>query len=492
MKQPLKLFSGNQSLLQTVVVKTLREMAAKEASTPVIEKKFPVKEFEQLTPIVKAEVSSIFLENKFLLTSSQLEAISLNVAKEAMDSLNRDYLKDFEISKDVKPLTKEELARLVGERIATMTIGGKEQILVFGFGNMARAISEKLSAKVTAIIHDESKPRGDQEKVAYLSKSNPAYGQIFDEVHGDVMLSVKPQKLDEIASDLKKLKLKDGAMLISVLAGISTKILKSILPENAIAIRTMPNTPISVGYGATGVYLPPELEHKKEDILKYFGTGNNKVVFVEREDQINDITGLSGSGPAYFFLLAEKIAATSDFKISEKDVFDIIRKACAEVDIAAYKPQNQWQGNLQEAINIASKSQEGVKDLILSFAKAFYEKALALGFSAQDAKTLAVGTAVGAGEYGFASDKTATILRENVTSPNGTTFEALKVFNEFSADSLNKLVEIAIQAASDKSEFLGKEAEKKILKEVVLEASSTQVSSTQASPLLEAQSLLTK
>lgn len=97
-----------------------------------------------------------------------------------------------------------------------------------------------------------------------------------------------------------------------------------------------------------------------------------------------------------------------------------------------------------------------------------------LGFSSLDAQTLAVGTGIGAGEYGFQSEKNAQTLRENVTSPGGTTFEALKVFSEVALNSLSELVGIAVQAASEKAGVLGAAAEEKFLQK----ADATSVSPT--------------
>jgi pyrroline-5-carboxylate reductase len=474
------MLAGNKSLVGSTVLQPLRQMSSNAPNALVKAAPSRAKPIPQ--SFVREAVRKIFREHfgeqKLPLSPTQLQKISLNV-QEIMKTLKQGSLKDSKLPQDFKPFSEEELRRIIGERIATMTVGDdkhKETILVFGFGNMARAISEGLDADVEAIIHDESKPRIDKEgaAISYLSKTNPAYQQIFAKTYSSIILSVKPQKLGEIAPDLKELKLEEDSMVISVLAGISTKILASVLPENALIVRTMPNTPLAIGYGVTGVFLPKELEGKKEKVLSYFGAAENKVVFVDREEQINHVTGISGSGPAYFFMIAEEIAK-ANVQIGEKRVFELMKEAFGEVDITTYEPQNDWRGGIKAMVASASESEQKVKDFILSFTKGLYEKGVELGFSSLDAQTLAVGTAIGSGEYGYHSEKNAQTLRENVTSPGGTTFEALKVFREVASNSLNELVGIAVQAASDKAGALGAAAEEKFL--------ATKAAATQFSPI---------
>lgn len=447
--------------LRSQILSALRGAIHTKSSKPFGAPSMAVRE---VNPAIQREISDIFKQNKVEFNPEQLQQVVLMIQGE----MNQQKFP--EIPENLKPIfSKEELTALIRQRVATMTVAGdegKENITVFGYGNMAKAVAEGLDAKVTAVVYDASKEREQKAGVDYIAKTSPVYEDIFQKESGDVIISVKPQKLGDIAEDLMRLKLKDSSMIISVLAGISTKILKSICPKGAAIIRTMPNTPMAVGCGVTGVFLPPELSHKKSDILKYFGAKNNQVVFVDREEKINEITGLSGSGPAYFFLIAEMVAKENP-KITEKEVFDIMRKACSAVDIATYEPKH-FTGSMSEMIKDACGRDGGVEDFILSFTKGLYQKALAYGFSVEDAKTLAQGTAMGSGEYGFQSEKNAETLRVNVTSPGGTTAEALRVFNESRASSLGELIGSAVQAAVDKAGVLGEAAEKKFLPQAPL------------------------
>lgn len=437
---------------------------------------------EPVQRFVLEAVGDVFRQSNFILKEEELLKVSAAVQKIIEDVKG----KKLEVKAgDLKPLTQEELAQIVGESFATINLGAKEEekeVLVFGFGNMARAILSGFRAKVQAVVNDESKPRVDQEGVVinYVSKANTNYQQLFEEVHQDVILSVKPQMLGNIADDLLGLQIAEDAMVISVMAGVSTNVLRKIFPNTKI-LRTMPNTPLAEGYGVTGIFLPDDMKDKKSAALEYFGFGNNQVVFVSNEEQINAVTGVSGSGPAYFFMIAEECAKANP-ELPEKAIFDIMRNAFQEVDIASYKPKNQWSGSIKEMVASASKSEEVVQDFILSFTKALYEKSLALGFFPEDAKTLAVGTAIGAGQYGFKSKDSAETLRKNVTSPKGTTHEALQVFEKQSGN-LNELVGTAVQAATDRAGELGRETEKKFLAKSEALSAIIQVFPTQSAPL---------
>lgn len=365
----------NESLVRSAALRALQQMSSNAPSALAK----AASSRSKLIPhsFVTEAVRNIFEEQKLSLSPAQLQKISLNV-QEIMKTLKQGSLKDSELPQDFKPFSEEELRLIIGERIATMTVSHdkrKEAILVFGFGNMARAISEGLDADVEAIVHDESKPRSDKEgaAISYLSKTNPAYQQIFKKIYSSIILSVKPQKLGEIAPDLKKLKLEDDSTVISVLAGISTKILASVLPENALIVRTMPNTPLAIGHGVTGVFLPKELEGKKEKVLSYFGAAENKVVFVDREEQINHITGISGSGPAYFFMIAEEVAKVN-VQICEKRVFELLEKLILQLmshKIIGVAASKQW---LQALVSQKKK----LKTLFYHLPKGFMKKAWSL------------------------------------------------------------------------------------------------------------------
>ena len=175
------------------------------------------------------------------------------------------------------------------------------------------------------------------------------------------LLAIKPQLFSKVGPDLANVLPRD-ALIVSIMAGISIDELIDVFSTRPI-IRCMPNTPGAIGQGITAYMTGPDVSaaHVKmaEQRLKAAG----EVVRVETEREIDMVTALSGSGPAYVFHLAETMKAA------------------------------------------------GMK----------------LGLSEDLAKALARQTVVGSGAMLGASAQSAADLRKAVTSPNGTTEAALKV-----------------------------------------------------------------
>lgn len=159
---------------------------------------------------------------------------------------------------------------------------------------------------------------------------------------------------------------------------------------NAPLVRAMPNTPAAVGRGATALCAPAAVGAADRALAEALLAAVGMTVWLEDEAQMHAVTALSGGGPAYVFLLIEALAAAG---------------AKAGLD----------------------------PDLAMQLARA---------------------TVSGAGELARRSDEPAAVLRRNVTSPGGTTAEALAVL--MAADGLQPLVDRAIRAAAARSEELGR------------------------------------
>jgi pyrroline-5-carboxylate reductase len=176
-----------------------------------------------------------------------------------------------------------------------------------------------------------------------------------------VVLAVKPQVMPQAARAVAPALAGRSALVISIAAGIRTAELARWLGAGVAVVRAMPNTPALLGCGATVLYagsdVAPAQRELAESILRAVGS----VSWVEREDQMDAVTALSGSGPAYFFLLIEAMA-----------------DAAAE-----------------------------------------------LGLPQDLAGLLAVETALGAARMALESDEPVAALRRRVTSPGGTTEAAL-------------------------------------------------------------------
>ncbi|MCP4608060.1 MAG: pyrroline-5-carboxylate reductase [Planctomycetes bacterium] len=231
------------------------------------------------------------------------------------------------------------------------------------------------------------------ERLKFLSDK---YGVIACEGNGDlaskaqtVVLSIKPQKMTDALESIKDA-IGSEKLVISIAAGIKVANIADILGDIAI-VRVMPNTPALIGQGAGALFgnerAKPML-NKAVEILSAVG----KAVIVDDEDLIDAVTALSGSGPAYYFLVMEEMIKAG------------IRLGLPE-DVA--------------------------KDLVLQTAK-------------------------GAGLLAVEADKNAegpAVLRQKVTSPGGTTEAAIGVFKE---GRISELVSAAINRAYERSKELSK------------------------------------
>lgn len=121
-----------------------------------------------------------------------------------------------------------------------------------------------------------------------------------------IFLSVKPGQVDEVLREIKPL-FKKGHLLISIAAGITLARLQAGLPKGARVIRVMPNTPALVGASATGFSLG-SAAGPTDAALAHQLFGSVGVAFEVKESLLDAVTGLSGSGPAYAYLMIEALS----------------------------------------------------------------------------------------------------------------------------------------------------------------------------------------
>jgi pyrroline-5-carboxylate reductase len=201
----------------------------------------------------------------------------------------------------------------------------------------------------------------------------------------NILLVVKPQDMDSLLSEIGK-EIGPDQRVISFAAGKKTSLIESYVSQGTAVLRIMPNTPMSVGIGASaiskGAYATDEDVKAVQELLKASG----KTVVVDETLQ-DAVTATSGSGPAYFFRFVEAMMAG----------------------------------------------------------------AIELGLSEKDARTLVIQTITGAAAMLNIDGADPSVLRQNVTSPNGTTFAALQTFE---SGNLEALVKEAMKAARDRSREL--------------------------------------
>jgi len=260
---------------------------------------------------------------------------------------------------------------------------------VIGCGKMGRALvggilEAGICAAADVTVFDSYQEASDAMARELGVQSASSNGEVVD-ASEIVLLCVKPQGFSEMLGELGNSR---DRLLISIAAGIQIDAIEKGCDSRHRVIRVMPNTPALIGKGASAFALgttATEVDAQMtESLLKAVGY----VCRVEEKD-IDAVTALSGSGPAYIFMMIESLV----------------------------------------------------------------EAGIAQGLSPEIAHDLAVHTASGAAELALQSDESPTTLRENVTSPNGTTFAALESFrsNDFAG-----IVKTAVSAAADRSRELGR------------------------------------
>lgn len=191
----------------------------------------------------------------------------------------------------------------------SLDMAGDLTIGFVGAGNMAGALIRGLIGTKTIpsthiIAADPDQARLDlleSDLGIRVTKSNDtAVGEA-----NVVVLATKPQVFGQVLPSLAA-SLTPGTLVISIAAGISTRIIERMLPDGTHVVRTMPNTPALVGAGATAV--APGTHATDEDLTLAQRLFESVGIVVRvPESQIDAVTGLSGSGPAYVFAMIEAL-----------------------------------------------------------------------------------------------------------------------------------------------------------------------------------------
>jgi pyrroline-5-carboxylate reductase len=207
-----------------------------------------------------------------------------------------------------------------------------------------------------------------------------------------IIFCVKPQILQGVAAQLAGVIQKTKPLIVSVVTGVRVAAIQHWIGDQIAIVRAMPNTPALIGCGASGLYankfVTQEQANNAESILRAVGV----VVWLQDEKLVDVVTAISGSGPAYFFLIMEA---------------------------------------LQQA-------------------------AERLGLAPEVARLLTLQTAFGAGRMALESSEELANLRRHVTSPGGTTEQAVRVLEE--ADIRGLLYKTAL-AAKNRAEQLANQHE---------------------------------
>ena len=251
------------------------------------------------------------------------------------------------------------------------------QIRFIGAGNMATSLISGLLNKGFNTAHIKAtNPNYNQRE--YIRKQYNI--QVFDDNNEHfgwpdvVVMAVKPQVMKTALTEIRDNIHHTQPLVVSVAAGITTAQMQDWLQQPTAIIRTMPNTPAAIGQGAIGMFANPHVTDTQRQMCEQMMDAMGTSVWVTKETDMDIVTALSGSGPAYFF----------------------------------------------------------------TFIKAMQNVAEELGLSPENARLLTQQTAVGASLLAERSDLSMAELIDQVTSPQGTTHAAITRFHELNIEDIVK------------------------------------------------------
>ena len=192
----------------------------------------------------------------------------------------------------------------------------KIPVAVIGAGNMGEAIIASVCKSYKVNVCEADKTKAD----AIANKYDVTVGDVNEVISKSeiVLIAVKPQVFEQVLSDIKDF-ITDGHLVVSIAAGVTTKYIEERLGGGVKVIRTMPNLPAQISKGVTaiagGANTNDDDLHKASVLLKFVGE-----TLIVDESIMDDVTAVSGSGPAYLFLFVEeyiKAAQALDLTDSE-------------------------------------------------------------------------------------------------------------------------------------------------------------------------------
>ncbi len=157
-----------------------------------------------------------------------------------------------------------------------------------------------------------------------------------------IVLAVKPQIMAEVCSSLASVLGNRRPLIISIAAGINVTQLKSWLGDESVLVRCMPNTPSLIGKGASGLFASLAVSDGQKTIAKTIMDAVGISAWVSEESDIDTVTALSGSGPAYFFLFMEAMQDSAQkMGLSEELSRDLVyQTAIGAAELAKNSPEH--------------------------------------------------------------------------------------------------------------------------------------------------------
>jgi pyrroline-5-carboxylate reductase len=185
------------------------------------------------------------------------------------------------------------------------------RIAFLGGGNMARALIAALRrAGHPADRIAVGEPSQSQRELLAAESGVAAVADNAEAVRGAgaVVLAVKPQDMAQVVTPLRGELAAGAPVVLSVAAGLRVADLAAFCGAGARIVRAMPNRPAFVGAGATGLFAGPGVDARDRERCEWIMAAAGRIAWIDDESLMDAVTALSGSGPAYFFLLAEALA----------------------------------------------------------------------------------------------------------------------------------------------------------------------------------------
>ena len=194
---------------------------------------------------------------------------------------------------------------MTGFKIAMLGLGSMNGAILAGLLNSGVSPEQVVA---TSRSSESAQRRSQQYGVQVLAEENDDAANRTAAAQAEIVfLGVKPYQINDLCAGIKDA-LKPGAVVVSVAAAVTLEMMEAALAEGQPVIRTMPNTPLSVGAGVVGLSAGTHTSQQQVELVAEL-LGASGSVHVIPEEQIDALSAIAGSGPAYAFYLAEQMAA---------------------------------------------------------------------------------------------------------------------------------------------------------------------------------------
>ncbi len=206
-----------------------------------------------------------------------------------------------------------------------------------------------------------------------------------------VVLAVKPQLLKQVCQQLDN-NSQSGQLFISIAAGIKSIDINRWLNDGQCIVRCMPNTPALVQCGASGLFANERVSNEQKQQAETIMQAVGLVIWVDNEEQLNAVTAVSGSGPAYFFLMMEAMQqAGEELGLSDETAQQLVLQTA----LGAARMAMESEFSPAELRQMVTSKGGTTEQAILSFQSAGYEKIVSAALKAANDRSISLADELG-------------------------------------------------------------------------------------------------